>query len=74
MYNDIRRRAPFYWSDFRDAWDYRVVPATVYMYFAKYVYIPIHYSLSFRCLGKSELVFKTAHQYWCRIFIELKEI
>ena len=36
MINDVRRRAPFYWSDWRDAWDYRVVPATVYMYFAKY--------------------------------------
>lgn len=36
MINDIKRRAPFYWSDWRDAWDYRVVPATVYMYFAKY--------------------------------------
>ncbi|ORY71235.1 HCO3 transporter family-domain-containing protein [Pseudomassariella vexata] len=34
MVNDIRRRAPYYWSDWRDAWDYRVVPATVYMYFA----------------------------------------
>lgn len=34
MINDIRRRAPYYWSDFADAWDYRVVPATVYMYFA----------------------------------------
>ncbi|KAF2243411.1 hypothetical protein BU26DRAFT_437132 [Trematosphaeria pertusa] len=34
MVNDIRRRAPFYWSDWKDAWDYRVVPATVYMYFA----------------------------------------
>ncbi|KAI1169171.1 HCO3 transporter family-domain-containing protein [Nemania serpens] len=32
--NDIRRRAPYYWSDWIDAWDYRVVPATVYMYFA----------------------------------------
>ncbi len=36
MVHDIRRRAPYYWSDWRDAWDYRVVPATVYMYFAKY--------------------------------------
>jgi len=35
MINDVRRRAPFYWSDWVDAWDYRVVPATVYMYFAK---------------------------------------
>ncbi|KAI9877067.1 MAG: hypothetical protein M1830_004895 [Pleopsidium flavum] len=34
MVNDIRRRAPYYWSDWRDAWDYRVVPATIYMYFA----------------------------------------
>ncbi|KAI1813965.1 HCO3 transporter family-domain-containing protein [Poronia punctata] len=34
MINDIRRRAPYYWSDWLDAWDYRVVPATVYMYFA----------------------------------------
>ncbi|GFN16021.1 anion exchange family protein [Aspergillus tubingensis] len=34
MIQDIKRRAPFYWSDWTDAWDYRVVPATVYMYFA----------------------------------------
>ncbi|KAK1770390.1 HCO3 transporter family-domain-containing protein [Phialemonium atrogriseum] len=34
MVNDVRRRAPYYWSDWSDAWDYRVVPATVYMYFA----------------------------------------
>ncbi|PKS10716.1 hypothetical protein jhhlp_002473 [Lomentospora prolificans] len=34
MANDLRRRAPFYASDWKDAWDYRVVPATVYMYFA----------------------------------------
>ncbi|EZF11058.1 hypothetical protein H112_07776 [Trichophyton rubrum D6] len=36
MKNDIERRAPYYWSDWRDAWDYRVIPATVYMFFAKY--------------------------------------
>jgi hypothetical protein len=45
MINDIRRRAPFYWSDWKDAWDYRVVPATVYMYFAKYVVSRIMNSL-----------------------------
>lgn len=28
MVNDIRRRAPFYMSDWTDAWDYRVVPST----------------------------------------------
>ncbi|POR39593.1 Uncharacterized protein TPAR_00233 [Tolypocladium paradoxum] len=32
--NDVRRRTPYYGSDWLDAWDYRVVPATVYMYFA----------------------------------------
>lgn len=34
MIEDVKRRAPYYWSDWKDAWDYRVVPATVYMYFA----------------------------------------
>ena len=37
MANDIRRRASFYLSDWQDAWNYRVIPATVYMYFAKQV-------------------------------------
>ncbi|OCT48352.1 putative transporter [Cladophialophora carrionii] len=32
--DDLKRRAPYYWSDWKDAWDYRVIPATVYMYFA----------------------------------------
>lgn len=36
MWRDVKRRAPYYGSDLWDAWDYRVVPATVYMYFAKY--------------------------------------
>lgn len=34
MINDVKRRAPFFVSDWTDAWDYRVVPATIYMYFA----------------------------------------
>ncbi|KAJ5211997.1 uncharacterized protein N7498_003643 [Penicillium cinerascens] len=34
MIKDVKRRAPYYWSDWTDAWDYRIVPATVYMYFA----------------------------------------
>jgi len=38
MRNDLRRRAPYYLSDWMDAWDYRVVPATVYMLFAKCVF------------------------------------
>ncbi|KAL4786169.1 HCO3 transporter family-domain-containing protein [Aspergillus varians] len=34
MIDDVKRRAPYYWSDWADAFDYRVVPATIYMYFA----------------------------------------
>lgn len=41
MVNDVRRRAPYYVSDWLDAWDYRVVPATIFMYFAKYVIWPL---------------------------------
>lgn len=37
MINDVRQRLPYYASDWTDAWDYRVVPATIYMYFAKCV-------------------------------------
>ena len=38
MINDVKRRAPYYLSDWSDAWDYRVVPATVYIYFTKYAF------------------------------------
>ncbi|UKZ83397.1 hypothetical protein TrVFT333_011205 [Trichoderma virens FT-333] len=31
MVNDVRRRAPYYVSDWLDAWDYRVVPATIFI-------------------------------------------
>ncbi len=34
---DIRARAPWYWSDWKDAWNYRVLPATALVFFAKYV-------------------------------------
>jgi hypothetical protein len=34
---DIRARAPWYLSDWKDAWNYRVVPATALIFFAKYV-------------------------------------
>ena len=34
---DIRARAPYYWSDWKDAWNYRVVPATALIFFAKFV-------------------------------------
>lgn len=32
---DIRARAPYYWSDWTDAWNYRVVPATLLIFFSK---------------------------------------
>lgn len=31
--NDIRQRLPYYASDFTDAFNYRVIPSTVYMFF-----------------------------------------
>ncbi|KAL4918736.1 HCO3 transporter family-domain-containing protein [Aspergillus aurantiobrunneus] len=33
MYHDVRRRLPYYWSDIRDAWDYRTIASIVRMYF-----------------------------------------
>src|SRR5271170_2886924 len=38
MWNDVRRRAPYYLSDWTDAWTYRVIPSTFDMYFKKYVH------------------------------------
>jgi hypothetical protein len=35
MWNDIRRRIPYYPSDWTDAWTYRVIPSTIDMYFKK---------------------------------------
>jgi boron transporter len=37
---DIRARAPWYISDWMDAWNYRVVPATALIFFAKYAQNP----------------------------------
>ena len=55
MIDDVKRRLPFYWSDWRDAWDYRVIPATVYMYFAKYDHMTSRTvsldPLAFQCLS-----------------------
>lgn len=33
VYNDIRTRLPYYVSDFKDAWNYRVIPSIVYTFF-----------------------------------------
>lgn len=32
---DVRARALWYWSDWKDAWNYRVLPATALVFFAK---------------------------------------
>lgn len=37
---DIRARAPYYVSDWTDAWNYRVIPAVVLIFFAKCVTNP----------------------------------
>lgn len=37
---DIKARAPWYWSDWKDAWNYRVLPATALIFFAK---CAVHY-------------------------------
>lgn len=34
---DIRARLPYYRSDWTDAWNYRVVPATALIFFSKFV-------------------------------------
>lgn len=36
IWNDIRSRIPYYTSDWTDAWNYRVIPATTLIFFAKY--------------------------------------
>jgi hypothetical protein len=59
MANDFRRRAPYYGSDLVDAWDYRIVPATVYMFFAKYgpllsLLISVLYSMFLRSASKRQ--------------------
>lgn len=35
MAADVKARAPYYLSDWTDAWTYRVVPATAMIFFAK---------------------------------------
>src|ERR1700729_3068555 len=35
IFNDVRSRLPWYKSDWTDAWNYRVVPATALIFFAK---------------------------------------
>ncbi|KAG8911977.1 hypothetical protein FRC01_005368 [Tulasnella sp. 417] len=34
MVTDVKNRLPYYWSDWKDAWTYRVVPATAMIFFS----------------------------------------
>lgn len=38
---DLKARAPYYASDWTDAWNYRVVPAIVLIFFAKSVHTAV---------------------------------
>lgn len=66
MVKDIKRRVPFYWSDWLDAWDYRVVPATVYMFFAKYVYFYPPFPLPAHTISNMAYVvfYPLWHSHW----------
>lgn len=48
--NDIKARAPYYWSDWTDAWNYRVIPATLLIFFSKCVHL-------FRRIRGQQLIF-----------------
>lgn len=37
MFYDVKRRLPYYWSDWLDGLNYRTFAATVRIYFVKYV-------------------------------------
>jgi hypothetical protein len=53
---DIRARAPWYISDWTDAWNYRVVPATALIFFAKYAQnVMVESLLIYTCLMRSVL-------------------
>lgn len=64
MVNDVKRRLPYYGSDWTDAWDYRVVPATVYMYFAKCVSTFIKIYILFLQLIVLVYAAKKKKYYW----------
>ena len=72
IWNDIRSRVPYYISDWTDAWNYRVVPATTLVFFAKYgVFSPerpgLRYML-FQCSSWDCFLFGPHRDYrkvWC---------
>jgi len=71
--NDIKRRVPHYHRDWLDAWDYRVVPATVYIYFAKCVSSWVQFSpgnLSKQHFTSASVlvghVYQDQYELWCQ--------
>jgi len=68
IWNDICSRIPYYASDWIDAWNYRVVPATTLIFFAKYG----NYSTErppdlpdlFQCSSGDRLLFGSHRDYW----------
>ena len=34
IFNDVRSRIPHYKSDIQDAWNYRIIPSTLFIFFA----------------------------------------
>ena len=69
--NDIYSRIPYYASDWTDAWNYRVVPATTLIFFAKYGVSPIErpdLRDLFQCSSRYCFLFGPHRDYrkvWC---------
>jgi len=65
--NDIRSRIPYYASDWVDAWNYRVVPATTLIFFAKYGFSSAERSDSrnlFQRSSRNCLLFGSHRDHW----------
>ena len=68
IWNDIRSRIPYYTSDWTDAWNYRVVPATTLIFFAKYggfsTEPPGLHDLPFQCSSWDCFLLRSHRDYW----------
>lgn len=65
--NDIRSRIPYYASDWTDAWNYRVVPATTLIFFAKCGLSSTERPNSpnlFQCSSRNRLLFGSHRDHW----------
>ena len=59
--NDFKSRLPYYISDWTDAWNYRVVPATALTFFSKQVFLLL---LAFLMLTYCVVSFQESHSPW----------